>query len=224
MTLFEKLKNKRYTLSEQSFSDKQQADMAKFLNKQFGTEDKAKKTAKEVKNRFFTDQPDSKTLSTKSTGDEKEFRRNAKRNVVDRETLKTRPGKSKKITVSALDKRDASIKKLDDIVIEPKKGDAARTAKRIKKLKRDITEPKKGEVEGQRKIVKKIVDTKAQDYTDEINKQNKNRPESKKRTYYKGRRAERTVYTDGSTRDQRVAKIKADIDKQSALKTQKKSF
>jgi len=224
MTLFEKLKNKRYTLSEQSFSDKQQADMAKFLNKQFGTEDKAKKTAKEVKNRFFTDQPDSKTLSTKSTGDEKEFRRDAKRNVVDRETLKTRPGKSKKITVSALDKRDASIEKLDDVIIKPKKGDAARTAKRIKKLKRDVTEPKKGEVEGQRKIVKKIVNTKAQDYTDEINKQNKNRPESKKRTYYKGRKAERTVYTDGSTRDQRVAKIKADIDKQSALKTQKKSF
>ena len=226
MSLFDRLKNKREDLQERSndFTDKQQADNIRMLDNLFGTKGKAKKTAKEVKNRFFTDQPDSKTLSTKSTGDEKEFRRDAKRNVVDRETLKTRPGKSKKITVSALDKRDASIEKLDDVIIKPKKGDAARTAKRIKKLKRDVTEPKKGEVEGQRKIVKKIVNTKAQDYTDEINKQNKNRPEGQKRTYYKGRKAERTVYTDGSTRDQRVAKIKADIDKQSALKTQKKSF
>ena len=79
MTLFEKLKNKRYTLSEQSFSDKQQADMAKFLNKQFGTEDKAKKTAKEVKNRFFTDQPDSKTLRTQPTGDEGQFKQQPKK-------------------------------------------------------------------------------------------------------------------------------------------------
>ena len=117
MTLFEKLKNKRCTLSEQSFSDKQQADMAKFLNKQFGTKDKAKKTAKTVKNRFFTDKSDSDTLKTKSTGDENKFRRNANRSVVNRQLKKTIPGKSKKVTVGAIDARDISIDKLDDVII-----------------------------------------------------------------------------------------------------------
>ena len=241
MTLFEKLKNKRYTLSEQPgdlspeskkklkkydksvrITDKKQKDFLTNLAKQTQAAKDGKPGTIDVGGTTVTNQQIRQGITTPSA-DEGQFKTNTK-NVVDRKTLKTRPGKTKKVTVGALDARDASIEKLDDVIIKPKKGDAARTAKRIKKLKRDITEPKKGEVEGQRKIVKKIVNTKAQDYTDEINKQNKNRPEGQKRTYYKGRKAERTVYTDGSTRDQRVAKIKADIDKQSALKTQKKSF
>ena len=181
MSLFDKLKNKRCTLSEQSFSDKQQADMAKFLNKQFGTEDKAKKTAKKVKNRFFTDKSDSDTLKTKSTGDEGQFRRNANRSVVNRELKKTRPGKTKKVTVGALDARDASIEKLDDVIIEPKKGDAARTARKIKKLQKDLTKPKPGEVTGAKKIVKKFtsgvdqreVSQKAKEFTKKINIKNR---------------------------------------------------
>ena len=181
MSLFEKLKNKKYTLSEQSFSDKQQADMAKFLNKQFGTKDKAKKTAKTVKNRFFTDQPDSKTLSTKSTGDENKFRRNANRTVVNRQLKKTIPGKSKKVTVGALDARDTSIDKLDDVIIKAKKGDAAKTARKIKKLQKDLTKPKPGEVTGAKKIVKKFtsgvdqreVSQKAKEFTQKINIRNR---------------------------------------------------
>ena len=185
MSLFDKLKNKRCTLSEQSFSDKQQADMAKFLNKQFGTKDKAKKTAKTVKNRFFTDQPDSKTLSTKSTGDENKFRRNANRSVVNRELKKTIPGKSKKVTVGALDARDTSIDKLDDIIIKPKKSDISKTKRLIskekKKLVKNITSPKVGEVTGARKIVKKFtsgvdqrdVSQKAKEFTKKINIQNR---------------------------------------------------
>ena len=181
MSLFDKLKNKRCTLSEQSFSDKQQADMAKFLNKQFGTKDKAKKTAKTVKNRFFTDQPDSKTLSTKSTGDENKFRRNANRTVVNRQLKKTIPGKSKKVTVGALDARDTSIGKLDDVIIKAKKGDAAKTARKIKKLQKDLTKPKPGEVTGAKKIVKKFtsgvdqreVSQKAKEFTQKINIRNR---------------------------------------------------
>mgnify|MGYP001359967344 CR=1 FL=1 len=181
MSLFDKLKNKRCTLSEQSFSDKQQADMAKFLNKQFGTKDKAKKTAKTVKNRFFTDQPDSKTLSTKSTGDENKFRRNANRTVVNRQLKKTIPGKSKKVTVGALDARDTSIGQLDDVIIKAKKGDAAKTARKIKKLQKDLTKPKPGEVTGAKKIVKKFtsgvdqrdVSQKAKEFTKKINVKNR---------------------------------------------------
>ena len=181
MSLFDKLKNKRYTLSEQSFSDKQQADMAKFLNKQFGTKDKAKKTAKTVKNRFFTDQPDSKTLNTKSTGDENKFRRNANRTVVNRQLKKTIPGKSKKVTVGALDARDTSIGQLDDVIIKAKKGDAAKTARKIKKLQKDLTKPKPGEVTGAKKIVKKFtsgvdqrdVSQKAKEFTQKINIKNR---------------------------------------------------
>ena len=185
MSLFDKLKNKRCTLSEQSFSDKQQADMAKFLNKQFGTKDKAKKTAETVKNRFFTDQPDSKTLSTKSTGDENKFRRNANRSVVNRELKKTIPGKSKKVTVGALDARDTSIDKLDDIIIKPKKSDISKTKRLIskekKKLVKNITSPKVGEVTGARKIVKKFtsgvdqreVSQKAKEFTQKINIKNR---------------------------------------------------
>ena len=181
MSLFDKLKNKRCTLSEQSFSDKQQADMAKFLNKQFGTKDKAKKTAKTVKNRFFTDQPDSKTLNTKSTGDENKFRRNANRTVVNRQLKKTIPGKSKKVTVGALDARDTSIGQLDDVIIKAKKGDAAKTARKIKKLQKDLTKPKPGEVTGAKKIVKKFtsgvdqrdVSQKAKEFTQKINIKNR---------------------------------------------------
>ena len=181
MSLFDKVKNKRYTLSEQSFSDKQQADMAKFLTKQFGTKDKAKKTAKTVKNRFFTDQPDSKTLSTKSTEDENKFRRNANKSVVNRELKKTIPGKSKKITVGALDARDTSIGELDDVIIKPRKGDAAKTTRRIKKLQKDLTKPRVGELSGAKKIVKRFtsgvdqreVSQKAKDFTKKINTKNR---------------------------------------------------
>ena len=241
MTLFEKLKNKRYTLSEQPgdlspegkknlkkydqnirITDKKQKEFLTNLAKQTKVAKDGKSGTIDVGGTTVTNKQIRQGITT-PPADQGQFRRKANR-VVDRPLKKTIPGKSKKVTVSALDKRDASIEKLDKITVNPKTGDADKTKKLISDIQKNITQPKKGEKGRARKIVKKFVDTKAQDYTDEINKQNKNRPEGQKRTYYKGRKAERTVYTDGSTRDQRVAKIKADIDKQSALKTQQKSF
>ena len=98
-----------------------------------------KKTAANVLgnlNRFFTDKPDSETLKTQPTGDEGQFRRKANR-VVDRPLKKTIPGVSKKVSVGALEKRDASIKKLDDVIIKPQPGDAEKTKDLIKKLKKE---------------------------------------------------------------------------------------
>lgn len=104
-----------------------------------GIKSSQKKTAADVLgnlNRFFTDKPDSETLKTKPTGDEGQFRRKANR-VVDRPLKKTIPGVSKKVTVGALEKRDASIKKLDDVIIKPQPGDAEKTKDLIKKLKKE---------------------------------------------------------------------------------------
>ena len=51
MSLFDKVKNKRYNLQERSgdFTDKQQADNVRMLDNLFGTKGKAKKTAKTAK-------------------------------------------------------------------------------------------------------------------------------------------------------------------------------
>ena len=48
MSLFERIKEKRISLNEQTFSDKQKSDMKKLLNKNFGSKKKAKETAGEV--------------------------------------------------------------------------------------------------------------------------------------------------------------------------------
>ena len=104
-----------------------------------GIKSSQKKTAANVLgnlNRFFTDKPDSETLKTQPTGDEGQFRRKANR-VVDRPLKKTIPGVSKKVSVGALEKRDASIKKLDDVIIKPQPGDAEKTKDLIKKLKKE---------------------------------------------------------------------------------------
>ena len=138
-------------------------------------------SSKKIKNRFFTDKSDGDTLKTKSTGDEGQFRRNANRTVVNRQLKKTIPGKSKKVTVGALDARDTSIDKLDDVIIKPKKGDAAKTSRKIKKLQKDLTKPKPGEVTGAKKIVKKFtsgvdqreVSQKAKEFTKKINIKNR---------------------------------------------------
>ena len=130
-------------------------------------------------NRFFTDKSDSDTLKTKPSGDEGSFRRNANKNVVNREIKKTIPGKTKNISVSALDKRDASIKKLDKVVIKPQQGDAKKTEKLISKIEKNITKPKEGEVKKAEKVVKKFVkqseaSKRAKEFTDNINQKNKN--------------------------------------------------
>ena len=132
------------------------ADAAKDINKsgKLGkVTPEVKNELKKIKNRFFTDKPDSETLKVKPTDDQGQFRRKANR-VVDRPLKKTIPGKSKKVTVGALDKRDVSIKKLDDVTIKPQKGDAKKTENLIKQLQKDITKPKKGEVKAARELVK----------------------------------------------------------------------
>ena len=48
MSLFERIKEKRISLNEQTFSDRQKSDMKKLLNKNFGSKKKAKETAGEV--------------------------------------------------------------------------------------------------------------------------------------------------------------------------------
>ena len=45
MSLFERIREKRINLNEQTFSDRQRSDMKKLLNKNFGTKEISKKTA-----------------------------------------------------------------------------------------------------------------------------------------------------------------------------------
>ena len=45
MSLFERIREKRINLTEQSFTDRQKSDMKKLLNKNFGSEEISKKTA-----------------------------------------------------------------------------------------------------------------------------------------------------------------------------------
>ena len=75
---------------------------------------------------------------------------------------KTKPGRTKRITVGSLDARDRAIKDLDDLIIEPKSGDAAKTKKLLKKQQRIITKkittPKPDEVSQSEKILDKVQD------------------------------------------------------------------
>ena len=61
--------------------------------------------------------------------------------------------------MGSLDARDRAIKDLDDLIIEPKAGDAEKTKKLLKKQQRIITKkittPKPGEIEQQQKILDK---------------------------------------------------------------------
>ena len=72
---------------------------------------------------------------------------------------KTKPSKTKKITVGSLDARDKAINDLDDLIIEPKKSDVKQTEKIIKKQRRKetkkITTPKPNEIEQSQKILDK---------------------------------------------------------------------
>jgi len=181
MKTFEEFQNKRYDLQENKRKDdltssprvKATGDILKSGSKPTASQ---KQTADNVLgnlNRFFTDKSDSETMKTKSTGDEGQFKSN--KNVVNREIKKTIPGKSKKISVGALDKRDAAIKKLDKVIIKPKTGDVDKTRKLISKIEKDITKPKVGEKTKAKTIVKQFVDQrkvsqKAKDFTKEINK------------------------------------------------------
>ena len=45
MSLFERIREKRINLNEQTFSDRQKSDMKKLLNKNFGSKEISKKTA-----------------------------------------------------------------------------------------------------------------------------------------------------------------------------------
>ena len=73
---------------------------------------------------------------------------------------KTKPGRTKKITVGSLDARDKAIKDLDDLIIEPKAGDVKQTEKLIKRQRKRvvkrITTPKADEVSQSERILKKF--------------------------------------------------------------------
>ena len=181
MKTFEEFQNKRYDLQENKRKDdltssprvKATGDILKSGKPTLSQRQTADNVLGNL-NRFFTDKSDSETMKTKPTGDENKFRRNANRNVVNRELKKTIPGKSKPVTVGALDKRDAAIKKLDKVIIKPKPGDVDKTKKLIKKERKkvikNITSPKQGEKRAAKKIIKKI-NTTAQDYTNKINQE-----------------------------------------------------
>ncbi len=181
MKTFEEFQNKRYDLQENKRKDdltssprvKATGDILKSGKPTLSQKQTADNVLGNL-NRFFTDKSDSETMKTKPTGDENKFRRNANRNVVNRELKKTIPGKSKPVTVGALDKRDAAIKKLDKVIIKPKPGDVDKTKKLIKKERKkvikNITSPKQGEKRAAKKIIKKI-NTTAQDYTNKINQE-----------------------------------------------------
>ena len=136
-------------------------------------------------NRFFTDQPDSKTLSTKPTDDQGQFRRNAKKQqpLVSKDIKQAIPRKSKKITVGALQARDKAISAFDQkqLMITAKPGEAAKTKRLISKKVKNITAPKAGEVKGAKQIVKKFtsgvdqrdVSQKAKEFTKKINIKNR---------------------------------------------------
>ena len=80
----------------------------------------------------------------------------SKGNVVDKNVKKSIPRKTKKVTVGALDKRDAAIKKLDKVTIQPQKGDARKTKNLIKNLEKNITKPKPGEISATKELVKDL--------------------------------------------------------------------
>ena len=69
------------------------------------------------------------------------------------------PKKSSRVTAAKLGDVDTAIKKIDDLIIEPKAGDAEKTKKLLKKQQRIITKkittPKPGEIEQQQKILDK---------------------------------------------------------------------
>ena len=192
MSLFERLKNKREDLLEAKFDPsellkaiKRQSDIdaAKDFKKDVGKE--ITPELKADQNRFFTDQSDSKTLKTKSTGDEGSFRRNAKKQqpLVSKNIKQAIPRKSKKITVGALQARDKAISAFDQkqLMITAKPGEAAKTKRLISKKVKNITAPKAGEVTGAKQIVKKFtsgvdqrdVSQKAKEFTKKINLKNR---------------------------------------------------
>jgi len=92
---------------------------------------------------------------------------------------KTKPGRTKKITVGSLDARDRAIKDLDDLIIEPKSGDAAKTKKLLKKQQRIITKkittPSAKEIEQSQKILDKV-QTKSKGFKPKIAKPLLNTP------------------------------------------------
>ena len=157
MSLFEKLKNKRKDLLEAKFDPaaellkaikrQSEIDAAKAFKKDVGKE--ITPELKADQNRFFTDQSDSKTLKTKSTGDEGSFRRNAKRQqppLISKAEKQAIPRKSKKITPGALKARDIAIDSIDKkkLMITAKPGEASATKRLISKEIKKITKPKKG--------------------------------------------------------------------------------
>ena len=174
MSLFEKLKNKRHNLTEQpggsGFTDKQQADTNKLLNKLFGDKGKSRRTAKKAIGGSPTMNP-----TPDDVAKEKSIRRKQKK---IEKTLKTTGDKPK----STLDNMAKNIAQQD---IEAEGGKFKQPVSGTSQAKDFKPEPgsqklanttKGGPVKiTKTKPVKQSeVSKKAKDFTNEINKKNKN--------------------------------------------------
>ena len=98
------------------------------------------KSLEQIKKEIDSRPPDGRTTKTKvKTPSYKRI----ETKVTDKEIQdlikrgrQTKPTKTKRITAGAVSKRDKAIKDIDDLIIEPKKGEAAATEKVFKKQKR----------------------------------------------------------------------------------------
>ena len=208
MSLFERLKNKRKDLLEAKFDPaaellkaikrQQEKDAASDFKKDVGA-DVTKEVKKELsktikqtpsdpnKSTMISGKSDETVIrTTKPTGDENKFRRNAKRQqqpLISKNIKQAIPRKSKKPTPGALKARDIAIDALDKkkLMITAKPGEASATKRLISKEIKKITKPKKGEISGAKKILKKFtsgvdqreVSQKAKEFTKKINIKNR---------------------------------------------------
>ena len=106
MTLFERLKNKRYDLTEVSddFTSKQRKDNLKMLNKLFGSTERSKKTARDVK----------KTVNTSNKKENKRQKKIISKNKAQGDKLLQYINKRKSADLTRADAINRSMDSYDD--------------------------------------------------------------------------------------------------------------
>ena len=146
MSLFERLKNKRQDLTEVSddFTSKQRKDNLNMLNKMFGSEERSKKTARDIK----------KTLNTSNKKENQRQKRIIKKNTEQGDKLLQDINKRKSADLTRADAINRSM------------GSSGST---------EGAAGAGGTTTQTRTVSQAEVSKKAQDFTKEINKKNKNR-------------------------------------------------
>ena len=106
MSLFERLKNKRYDLTEVSddFTSKQRKDNLKMLNKLFGSTERSKKTARDVK----------KTVNTSNKKENKRQKKIISKNKAQGDKLLQDINKRKSADLTRADAINRSMDSYDD--------------------------------------------------------------------------------------------------------------